>query len=205
MPSEPPVSETPAPRSLHPLVAAAAEGNLPDWAVAGEERRAHMTRVARLLERWGLELGLAKDQVARWRAAGHLHDALRDAPPQRLAGTLSRRFRHLPPRAYHGPAAAGLLRREGVRDRELLHAIRWHTLGSRKFRMLGKALCAADALEPGRPRRRAWRKELRSRFTSEVDEVLTEILLHRIDYLLRARQSVHPRTLGFWNSLVNGS
>ena len=199
------MKQTPPPQGLHPVVAAAARGDLPDWTVAGEERRAHMARVARLLERWGLQLGLAKDQVARWRAAGHLHDALRDAPPERLAVILPRRLRHLPPRAYHGPAATELLRRGGVRDRELLHAIRWHTLGSRKFGMLGKALCAADALEPGRPRRREWRKELRSRFPSEVDEVLTEILRHRIDYLLQARQSVHPRTLGFWNSLVNGS
>ncbi|MCY4574436.1 MAG: hypothetical protein OXF01_16765, partial [Gemmatimonadetes bacterium] len=71
--------------------------------------------------------------------------------------------------------------------------------------MLGKALCAADALEPGRPQRRAWRKQLRTRFPAEPDEVLTEILRHRIDYLLRAQQSVHPRTLRFWNSLVNGS
>lgn len=199
------MNQTPHPRSLHSVLTAAIRGDLPDWAVAGDKRRAHMARVSRLLERWGRQMGLAKDQVARWQAAGHLHDALRDAPPKRLAGVLPRRFRRLPPGAYHGPAAAHLLRREGVRDREILHAIRWHTLGSRKFAMLGKALCAADALEPGRPRRRQWRKELRSRFPSEADEVLTEILRHRIDYLLRARQAVHPRTLGFWNSLVSGS
>ncbi len=201
----PPLKQTPAPERLHPVVAAAADGELPAWAVAGRERRAHMARVASLLERWGRELELGKVHILRWRAAGHLHDALRDAPPGRLAGILPGRFRHLPPGARHGPAAAHLLRREGVRDRELLHAVRWHTLGSRKFALLGKALCAADALEPGRSGRRKWRKELRARFPAEADEVLTEIVFHRIDYLLRARQSVHPRTLGFWNSLVNGS
>lgn len=199
------MNQPPPPQGLHPVVASAALGDLPDWTVASEKRRAHMARVARLLERWGLQLGLAKDQVARWQAAGYLHDALRDAPPERLVGVLPRRFRDLPARAYHGPAATERLRREGVRDRGLLHAIRWHTLGSRKFGMLGKALCAADALEPGRLRRRAWRKQLRARFPAEPDEVLTEILRHRIDYLLRARQSVHPRTLRFWNSLVNGA
>lgn len=199
------MSETPHPQGLHPLVSAAANGDIPGWAVAGENRRAHMSRVARLLERWGRELGLGKDHIARWRAAGHLHDALRDADPERLAKILPGRLRRLPPRAYHGPAAAALLLRDGVRDRELLHAIRWHTLGSRKFGTLGKALCAADAIEPGRRGRRGWRKELRARFPLEVDEVVTEIVRYRIDYLLRARQFVHPRTFRFWNSLVDGS
>ena len=164
-----------------------------------------MSRVADLLERWGRELGLGKDQVTRWRAIGHLHDALRDARPARLAPMLPPRFRRLPAGAYHGPAAAELLRRDGVRDRELLHAIRWHTLGSRKFGVPGKALCAADALEPGRQGRAKWRRRLRSRFPGEVDEVLAEILHYRIDYLLRARRSVHPRTLRFWNSLLSES
>lgn len=138
----------------------------------------------------------------RWRAAGHLHDALRDAPAERLTDLLPLRLRKLPPRALHGPAAAALLRRDGVRDRELLHAIRWHTLGSARFGMLGKALCAADALEPGRRRRAEWRRELRSRFPTATDEVMAEILHHRIDYLLRARQPVHPRTLEFRRSLM---
>lgn len=197
--------DTPEPRRPHPLVSAAAGGDLPEWAVAGEERRAHMARVARLLERWGRDLGLGKDGVARWRAAGHLHDALRDAPPERLVAILPRRLRALPRAAYHGPAAARLLRRDGVRDRELLHAIRWHTLGSKRFGALGRALCAADALEPGRRGRDEWRRALRSRLPSEMDRVLIEIVSDRIGYLLRARRPVHPRTLGFWNSLVDGS
>ena len=164
-----------------------------------------MDRVASLLERWGGELGLAEEQVVRWRAAGYLHDALREASPRELARVFAREPGGLPQRAWHGPAAAELLGRDGVRDRELLHAIRWHTLGSHGFGSLGRALYAADALEPGRIRRPRWREELRSRMPAAMDEVVREILSSRIGYLLRARQPVHPRTLGFWNSLVNGS
>lgn len=188
----------------HPLIAAAASGRLPAWAVAGEERRAHMARVAGLLERWCRDGGRGRGQVTRWRAAGYLHDSLRDAPLEPLASILPDRFRSLPGTAYHGPAAAVRLAREGVDDRELLHAIRWHTLGSRRFGALGKALVAADALEPGRTHRAAWRRTLRKRVPHDIDRVLVEILADRMGYLLQARRTVHPRTLRFWNSLVNG-
>lgn len=141
----------------------------------------------------------------RWRAAGFLHDALRDALPGELAPTLSERFRALPESAYHGPAAAARLEAAGVDDRELLAAIRWHTLGSPGFGTLGKALVAADTLEPGRTERPAWRRELRERAPEELDGIVTEIVANRIGYLLHARSPVHPQTLGFWNSLVNAT
>ena len=193
------------PDRLHPVVAAAASGELPEWAVAGEDRRAHMARVAALLESWCRDLCPGKGRIVTWRAAGFLHDALRDAPPGELAPFLPERFLSLPGSAYHGPAAAARLEGEGVDDLELLDAIRWHTLGSPRFGALGKALVAADALEPGRTHRPAWRRELRERAPDDLTGVVTEIVASRIDYLLRVRSPVHPRTLGFWNSLVNGT
>ncbi len=187
----------------HPIVAAAAQGDLPPWAEAGPERRRHMARVASLLDLWAGDLGVDEPRRVAWRAAGRLHDALRDARPSELA----RRFpklRRLPGRARHGPAAAATLRRDGVRDRELLHAIRWHTLGSRNFGPLGAALYAADFVEPGRAERRRWRAKLRARMPGDAGEVLTEIAAYRIHYLLRMERPVHPRTVRFWNSLVSG-
>ena len=181
---------------IHPVVAAAAEGRLPGWAVAGTRRRRHTERVADLLEGWARE---------RWRAAGILHDALRDASPAELIRILPQRLRKLPPKAYHGPAAAILLRADGVSDRGLLRAVRWHTLGSKKFGRLGKALFAADSLEPGRAGNRKWRERLRARASRDLDRVATEIVRNRIDYHVRAELPVHPRTIGFWNSLVRAS
>ena len=229
----------PDPASPHPLVSAAAAGSLPGWAVAGGERRAHMARVAALLEAWARDLGqrahglLGKRDILRWRAAGFLHDALRDASPAELgslagldaaparvpvqavgsgAGRAPGRpgpldpniLPDLPPNARHGPAAAILLQREGVDDPELLHAICWHTLGSVRFGLLGKALYAADFLEPGRRTRQEWREGLRSRAPGELESVLIEIVTSRIDYLSRAGRPVHARTAGFRESLVNG-
>ena len=190
---------------LHPIIAAAAEGRLPVWAVAGTRRRMHMERVADLLERWAREMGLVGEEIARWRAAGILHDALRDASPGELVRILPERLRKLPPKGYHGPAAAILLRDDGVSDRGLLRAVRWHTLGSKNFGRLGKALFAADSLEPGRAGNRKRREKLRARASRDLDRVVTEIVRNRIDYRVRAELPVHPRTIGFWNSLLRAS
>ena len=150
-------------------------------------------------------MGLGEEEIARWRAAGILHDALRDASPADLVRILPERLRQLPPKAYHGPAAAILLRADGVSDRGLLRAVRWHTLGSKKFGRLGRALFAADFLEPGRTAKRRWRERLRVRASRDLNRVVTEIVRNRIDYRVRAELPVHPRTIGFWNSLVRAS
>ena len=113
-------------------------------------------------------------------------------------------LRDLPPHARHGPAAAILLQKEGVDDPELLHAISWHTLGSEGFGLLGRALYAADCLEPGRPARKEWREELRSLAPGQLEDILIEIVTSRIDYLFLAGRPVHPRTVGFRESIVNG-
>ncbi len=190
---------------IHPIVTAAAEGRLPGWAVAGADRRRHTERVAGLLAGWARDMGLGEEEIARWRAAGILHDALRDASPADLVRILPERLRKLPPKAYHGPAAAILLRADGVSDRGLLRAVRWHTLGSKKFGRLGRALFAADFLEPGRTAKRQWRERLRVRASRDLNPVVTEIVRNRIDYRVRAELPVHPRTVGFWNSLVRAS
>lgn len=188
---------------IHPVLQDAAKGKAPRWAVCGKRRRAHMARVAELMGEWASQMGLEERDVVRWRAAGFLHDALRDASPSKLRPLVPSRRRALPPKAYHGPAAATLLARDGVDDEELLHAIRWHTLGSWKFRRLGRALYAADFLEPGRRSRRRWREGLRERAPRNMDRVLREIVSNKIDYLLRAEMPVSRRTARFWNSLLD--
>ena len=184
------------------LISAAARGKLPGWAVCGRKRREHLGRVSDLMGDWAQLQGRRKNDVARWRAAGLLHDALREASPDELRRHLPEKHRALPPKAHHGPAAAVRLAQANVEDEEFLHAIRWHTLGSPSFGPLGKALYAADFLEPGRRSRRRWREGLRERAPRNLDRVLREIVGSKIDYLIRAELPVHRRTVRFWNSLI---
>jgi len=184
------------------LVLAAAEGDLPDWAQVGKARRRHMKRVAKLMKTWAQARGEHEDEVRRWKAAGWLHDVLREADPEALRPQVPEAFRDLPGRILHGPAAAERLAAEGVDDEPFLHAIRYHTLGHPGFDDLGKALYAADFLEPKRRLRPKWRARLRERMPEDMDAVVRDIVGERIRHLIKRGRPVRDETLGLWNALV---
>ena len=179
-------------------------GVLPPWTVAGAKRRAHMARVSELLGHWAAERDEPDHERVRWQAVGYLHDALRDADPKELREHVDPQFRGLPGKVLHGPGAAHLLRKKGVEDGELLHAVAYHTLGSEDFGSLGFALFAADFLEPGRKIREDWRAGLRKRAPGELEAVVREILSARIGYLLKKGRPLRPETLAMWNRLSEG-
>jgi len=187
---------------LHPLVLDAASGRLPEWAEARPERREHIARVAALLDSWAEEAELSQEDRQRWRAAGYLHDALRDAAPESLRPLVSGDLATLPGSLLHGPAVATRLRGEGVEDEELLAAVAFHTVGDPGLGPLGRALYAADFLEPGRTYHVEGRERLCARAATELDVVTREVARLRIAHLLRKGLRLHPRTVAFWNELA---
>jgi len=177
---------------------------MPEWTQAGKARRAHVARVAALMEEWSRALDLKKVDRARWVAAGYLHDALREARPADLRPLLSPAFRDAPGKILHGPAAAVYLERCGVVDHELLDAVRYHTVGHPSLSNLGCALYVADFLEPGRSMRPKFRARLRDRMPQDLDGVLREIVGARVQHLVDRESAIRPETLNLWNTLVGG-
>src|SRR5689334_8798170 len=99
---------------------------LPSWAQVSEKRRAHIERVAALMERWAVEMAVSDNERRDWLDAARYHDALRDAPREvlkRLAGDAP-----YEPEMLHGPAAAAKLALEGEQRAAVLDAIRYHTV-----------------------------------------------------------------------------
>jgi HD superfamily phosphohydrolase YqeK len=170
---------------------------LPAWACVSEKRRAHIERVTTLLEHWASELRVSAAEARDWRDAGLLHDALRDAPEERLRALVPRP--DFISEMLHGPAAAEMLEREGDNRSEMLDAIRWHTVGSAQWGRLGRALFMADFLEPGRNFARADRAYLASHVASDFDATFRQVLRMRIDHALREGHTLFPETVALWN------
>jgi 2-amino-4-hydroxy-6-hydroxymethyldihydropteridine diphosphokinase len=180
-------------------IAAAADIELPEWAVVTEKRRAHIARVTALLDAWAAALRLGEDERRAWHDVGVLHDALRDAPEEALRRLTADTER--PVHILHGPAVAGLLAREGEQRLDVLEAIRWHTLGSAGWGRTGKALYMADFLEPGRPFLRADRAFLAAHVTGDFDGVFRQVVRTRIEWTVREGKMLFPETAALWNTV----
>jgi HD superfamily phosphohydrolase YqeK len=164
--------------------------SLPPWAQVSAERRSHIERVVALLTDWSAAMHVPAAERDRWARAGWLHDALRDAP--------------LDDPFAHGPAAADRATADGERDRGVLDAVRYHTIGFPGWDDVGRMLYLADFLEPGRTYDRAARAELSRRVPAERDTVLTEVARRRLAWVLRSGWPLPDETVKFWNSLVDG-
>ncbi len=164
--------------------------SVPAWALASPERRAHIERVVALLKSWADAMHVDPKEQGRWLRAAWLHDALRDALPDPLA---------------HGPAAADRAAADGERDRGVLDAVRFHTIGSPDWDDVGRMLYLADFLEPGRDRIAPDRADLVRRVPIERDAVLREVARRRIEWLLRSGWPLPATTVAFWNQLAGRS
>jgi 2-amino-4-hydroxy-6-hydroxymethyldihydropteridine diphosphokinase len=176
--------------------------SFPEWGRAGSTRRAHIERVVALLEEWGTALGWSDAERARLRAAGWLHDALRDAPADELRPMVPAPLGDLPDKLLHGPACAAHLRELGMTDDDVLAAVAYHTVGHPDLGLIGRLLYLADFLEPGRRFDPVGRAALRARMPHDWRAVLQAVVRSRVNHLLDAGNPVRPETMGYWNSVV---
>ena len=166
--------------------------SLPAWAQVTAARQQHVERVVGLLSAWADAMNVAAPERERWIRAGWLHDALRDAP---LGNVMA-----------HGPAAADRAAEDGERDRGVLEAVRYHTIGYAGWDQVGRMLYLADFLEPGRDfdlNGPAGRRGLVARVPLERDVVLREVARRRVDWVLRSGWPLVPETVAFWNALAS--
>ena len=178
---------------------AANKVELPRWAQVGSSRRQHIERVVALLEEWAAKMKLPADEASRWRTAGILHDALRDADEPMLRALSGEGKR--PAEILHGPAAAVRAEQEGERRADVLDAVRFHTVGSPSWDRTGKALYLADFLEPGRKFLKDERKALAVRVPRDLDAAFRACVQLRIEWTLEKRGELFPETVALWNAV----
>jgi HD superfamily phosphohydrolase YqeK len=170
---------------------------LPSWAVVSDKRRAHIARVVALLERWGEEMRLPSDEASRWRTAGILHDALRDAEEPMLRALSG--DGHRPTEILHGPAAAVRAEQDGERRADVLDAVRYHTVGFPNWERTGRALYMADFLEPGRSFLKAERAFIADQVARDFDGAFRQTVRLRIEWSLSQGGELFLETVALWN------
>lgn len=176
---------------------------LPGWAVVTPARAEHIARVEAQVQTWAAAMGVADTEAARWRRAALLHDALKDAEPAVLARFCPRGAWH--PAVWHGPAAAAAAETlDGERDRGVLDAVRYHSVGYAGWDAAGRMLYLADHLEPGRTRHRPALTHLAARVPDDVAGVLRDVAAQRIGGTLTRGHRIGTETWEFWNSLATG-
>jgi HD superfamily phosphohydrolase YqeK len=172
---------------------------LPPWAQVSASRRAHIARVAALIDRWAGAMEIDADERAAWHDAALGHDALRDAPESELRALVPEL--DLPSKMLHGPAAARRLADEGELRSEVLEAIRWHTVGNVRWGRTGRALYMADYLEPGRSFDQVERAYLAAQVPHSFDDTFRQVVRHRLEWWLRDGKRLAAETVILWNSL----
>ena len=89
----------------------------------------------------------------------------------------------------------------GIKDREILDAIRYHTIAREGMTLLDKILYVADMIEPMRDFPRVG--ELREYAKSDIDKAFCESLRSTLEFNLKKGNIIHPNTLLAWNEIIS--
>ena len=167
----------------HPAIA-------PALALEKPERREHSFRVAQMACARARSLRIPEEKAL---LAAALHDCAKYVP---LSSPLLEGFscpENVPSPVLHQYTGAYLAEQHfGIRDREVLDAIRYHTSGRAGMGELEKLVYLSDLLEAGRDFPGV--EALRALFWKDLDECLFESLRHEVEYLNSTGKEVYPLT-----------
>lgn len=167
------------------------------------KRLEHIERVAatavRLAERWGADRKAVE-------LAALLHDCARDLPLDTLRSIVDSHgipvspLEREVPVLLHAPVGAHLAEHElGVQQRDVLLAIRHHTLGRPSMSLLERLVFLADYIEPGRDFPGV--EEVRVVATTDLNEALRRTFDQMILFSVARRRLLHPETIVARNEL----
>ena len=102
------------------------------------------------------------------------------------------------PAVVHAPVGAFIEEREyGIKDVEILDAIRYHTVAREQMTLLDKIIYLADIIEPYRDFDGV--EELRKLCNEDLDLAFCEALRRSVVFNIEKGNIIHPNTLYAWN------
>jgi predicted HD superfamily hydrolase involved in NAD metabolism len=102
---------------------------------------------------------------------------------------------------WHAPVGAYLVEMEvGIKDTEILQAIKSHTSGRVGMTLLEKIIFLADYIEPGRNFPGV--EEVREIAKKDLNQAVIQTLVNTMQFLMKRKFKVFPETLHTYNWLV---
>ncbi|MGX6971263.1 bis(5'-nucleosyl)-tetraphosphatase (symmetrical) YqeK [Vagococcus bubulae] len=102
---------------------------------------------------------------------------------------------------WHGVLGAYLVEKElDITNPEILDAIRLHTTGAKEMTELAKVIYVADYIEDGRDFPGVI--EARECANRDLDEAVAYETYHTLNYLLKSKKKIYPKTLETYNYWV---
>jgi predicted HD superfamily hydrolase involved in NAD metabolism len=161
------------------------------------ERLKQSLRVEKVALRLGQRWRVDKKKII---VAALLHDCARRFNGQQLLkvarklGLKIDPVRKYQPKLFHAEISAYLAKKEfGVKSKEVLRAIRFHTTGAPKMTKLEKIIYLADHIEEGRNFPGV--KKMRKLAFENLDLAILESTHQMLRYLLRENLPIYPQTI----------
>ncbi len=169
------------------------------------------SRLAHILRVEELAIALAEQYdlpVAKAAQAGLMHDLAKYFPTHKLLEMADREGLVLDPvdqanpHLLHAEVGAIVAREQfGIRDEQVLNAIRNHTLGHPTMDSLSCVVFLADSLEPGRGDT-AELQHLRELSRVDLAAAVWQTCDYTLRYLLAKQQLIHPRAIATRNAFL---
>lgn len=168
-----------------------------------DKRFQHVLRV----EKKALELA-SKYHVSKEKAsiAALTHDYAKERPDEEMIAYIqsegfSPELIEYGNAIWHGILGAYLVKTElGIIDPEILDAITIHTTGAKEMSELSKVIYVADYIEDGRDFPGV--EEAREIADKNIDGAVAYETYHTLNYLLKSKKKIYPKTLETYNYWV---
>lgn len=138
--------------------------------------------------------------------AGILHDCARNISAEKMEKLIKEdedltKEDYKYPEIIHGFAGAVLARNIfRIEDVEILHAIKYHTVGRKNMSDLEKIIYIADWIEPGRNGKSI--EKIRDMAYKNINEAVLEAISNELIHLINKNRTIHINTIKLRNELL---
>lgn len=172
-----------------------------------EERYIHTLGTADCAKELAMRYGMDEDKAY---TAGLLHDCAKCFTTEKLLEIIKDNLEveeseMLNYKTLHAPVSAYIAENEfGVTDKDILSAIRWHTLGKLDMNKFEKVIFLADKIEPN-TRDKEYSKQIREVLEEEngINKALLRLYKETIKSLVKRDLKICLTTIRIYNKLLD--